>query len=327
MKDLSYVAAATTSNASAVAVSYPGAMFLAGGTTVVDLLREGVFQPEVLVDIGGLPLREIRIDGDFTRIGALVSNSEVAWNPAIRRMFPVVSEAILAGASGQIRNMATTGGNLLQRTRCPYYRDLTAPCNRRSPGTGCAAIAGINRSHAILGASEHCIATHASDFAVALTAIDAQVLVEGAGGPRTFPLTALYLQPGDTPEHETTLRPGEVILAVLLPHVAAHGRSLYLKVRDRRSYEFALASAAVAAEREGERIHNVRISLGGVGTVPWRARAAEAALEGQAPTELRFAAAADAELAAAQPRKHNAFKVPLAKRTLVTALQRLMAMS
>jgi xanthine dehydrogenase YagS FAD-binding subunit len=326
MRDISYAAPDTVPAGIALG-GEPGALFLAGGTTVVDLLREGVFQPEVVVDLGALPLREIRLDGNFTRIGALVSNAEVAWNPAIKRMFPVVAEAIMAGASGQIRNMASTGGNLLQRTRCPYYRDLTAPCNRREAGTGCAAIDGMNRSHAILGGSEHCIATHASDFAVALTAVDAQVEVEGPGGSRRLPLGELYLLPGDTPELETTLRPGELITAVLLPHAAAHGRSLYLKVRDRQSYEFALASAAVAGERQGAVLRNVRVALGGVGTVPWRARAAEALLEGFACDAGRFAAAADAELASASPRKFNAFKVPLARRTLVTALERLAALS
>jgi xanthine dehydrogenase YagS FAD-binding subunit len=323
VKDISYVAAKSSSHAIAAASRDSGSMYMAGGTTVVDLLREGIFAPEVIVDVSSIPLRDIRVDGDSTAIGAMVSNSDVAWNPAIRAMFPVVSQAILSGASGQIRNMASTGGNLLQRTRCPYFRDLTAPCNRRSPGTGCAAIDGFNRSHAILGGSEHCIATHPSDFAVALTALGAVVRVQGSQGEREIPIEQFYLQPGSTPDRETTLKPGELILAVKLPHSPASGRSLYLKVRDRQSYEFALASAAVAAELNGGLLRNVRIALGGVGTVPWRAREAETVLEGKPPSELIFESAADAALAGAHPLRHNAFKVPLAKKTLVTALLRL----
>jgi xanthine dehydrogenase YagS FAD-binding subunit len=327
MNEFSYIAADTVSGAIDAFGRYPDSMYLAGGTTVVDLLREGVLRPASVVDVSSLPLRDIRIDGDFTKIGAMVSNSDVAWNPGIRRMFPVISEAILAGASGQIRNMASTGGNLLQRTRCPYFRDLTAPCNRRSPGTGCAAIAGFNRSHARLGGSDQCIATHASDFAVALTALDAQVRVSGSEGERDIAITDFYLKPGNAPHHETVLRTGELITAILLPHSASSGRSLYLKVRDRQSYEFALASAALAAEYDGGILRNVRVALGGIGTVPWRSRSAEAVLEGQPATPLLFAAAADAELAAAQPLQHNAFKVTLAKQTLISALQRLIATS
>jgi xanthine dehydrogenase YagS FAD-binding subunit len=323
MKDISYIAAGSPSQALDAVQGHSGAMFLAGGTTVVDLLREGVFTPELVVDIGSLPLREIRVDGDWTVIGAMVSNSEVAWNPAIRAMFPVVSQAILSGASGQIRNMASTGGNLLQRTRCPYYRDLTAACNKREPGTGCAAIVGFNRSHAILGGSDHCVATHPSDFAVALTALDAVIQVRGARGDREFPISELYLEPGATPERETSLGSGELIIAVKLPHSSSNGRSLYLKVRDRKSFEFALASAAVAAEVTDGRLRNVRIALGGVGTRPWRARSAEALLEGKPPSALAFSAAAEEALATAKTLHHNAFKVPLAKKTLVQALQRL----
>jgi xanthine dehydrogenase YagS FAD-binding subunit len=238
-------------------------------------------------------------------------------------MFPVLSEALLSGASGQIRNMATTGGNLLQRTRCPYYRDLTAACNRRTPGTGCAAQGGFNRSHAILGGSDHCIATHPSDFAVALTALDARIRLAGPAGDREVPITEFYRLPGETPEQETVLRPGELILAVVLPHPESARSSHYLKVRDRQSFEFALASAAVAAEITDGIWRYVRVALGGVGTVPWRARAAERELEGRRASAALFAAAAEAELAAAQPRAHNAFKVPLARQTLVTALGQL----
>jgi xanthine dehydrogenase YagS FAD-binding subunit len=219
--------------------------------------------------------------------------------------------------------MASTGGNLLQRTRCPYFRDLTAPCNRREPGSGCAAIEGFNRSHAILGGSDHCVATHPSDFAVALTALDAIIHVRGPQGERDIPISEFYLQPGVTPERETSLQAGELILEVRLPHTRSSAKSLYLKVRDRQSFEFALSSAAVAAEVSEGVLKGVRIALGGVGTVPWRAREAEAVLEGKPPSELLFAAAADAALQAAHPMRHNAFKVPLAKKTLVTALLRL----
>jgi xanthine dehydrogenase YagS FAD-binding subunit len=304
-----------------------GSIYLAGGTTVIDLMREGVLAPKVLVGIDALALRDIQVGADWTTIGAMASNSDVAWNPAIKAMFPALSQAILSGASGQIRNMASTGGNLLQRTRCPYFRDLSSPCNKRLPGSGCAALAGFNRSHAILGTSESCIATHASDFAVALVALDARVTTKGISGERDLAVTDLHCEPGSSPNRETTLLPGELITAVKLPHSPFAKRSLYLKVRDRRSYEFSLASAAVAAEMKDGKFGDVRIALGGVGTVPWRARAAEDALRGRAPTQLLFAAAADAALEGAQTRRHNAFKVPLAKKTLVAALEDLAGMS
>lgn len=320
MKDISYISARSAPEAITAAEHNAGAMYLAGGTTVVDLLREGVFEPEVVVDIGSVQLGDVRVDGDSTTIGAMVSNSDVAWNPAIRAMFPVISQAILSGASGQIRNMASTGGNLRQRTRCPYYRDLTAPCNKRAPGSGCAALAGFNRSHAILGGSEHCIATHPSDFAVALTAVGAIVQVRGSQGQRDVAIGDFYLQPGSTPERETSLAEGELIVAVKLPHAPASTRSLYLKVRDRQSFEFALASAAVVADLKDGRLKDVRIAMGGIATVPWRARSAEALLEGKEPSDLIFTAAADAALEGARPLRHNAFKVPLAKKTLVAAL-------
>jgi xanthine dehydrogenase YagS FAD-binding subunit len=304
-----------------------GSIFLAGGTTVIDLMREGVFTPNVLVGIDPLPLRDIQVDADWTTIGAMVSNSDVAWNPAIKAMFPALSQAILAGASGQIRNMASTGGNLLQRTRCPYYRDLTAPCNKRIEGSGCAAIEGFNRSHAILGTSESCIATHASDFAVALVALDARVAIKGPSGERVIAITDLHREPGTSPSRENTLHAGELIMAVKVPHTAFAKQSLYLKVRDRSSFEFALASAAVAAEIKDGKFVDVRIALGGVATVPWRARAAEDTLKGKTPTTLLFATAADAALEGAIPRRHNAFKVPLAKKTLVAALQELTGIS
>jgi xanthine dehydrogenase YagS FAD-binding subunit len=323
MREVSYLTARSPEEAIEAAQRHPGSMFLAGGTTVVDLLREGVFTPEVIVDIGALRLRDIRVDGDSTSIGAMVSNADVAWNPAIRAMFPVVSQALLSGASGQIRNMASTCGNLLQRTRCPYYRDLTAPCNKREPGSGCAALEGFNRSHAILGGSDRCVATHPSDFAVALTALDAVVRVKGPGGERDIPIAQFYLQPGETPERETSLEKGELIVAVKIPHTPPSTRSLYLKVRDRQSFEFALASAAVAAEMRDGVMTGVRIAMGGVGTVPWKAREAEAHLEGKAATVLNFVAAAQAALAAARPLRHNAFKLALAGNTMVAALKEL----
>jgi xanthine dehydrogenase YagS FAD-binding subunit len=320
----------TTSRSVGTALQSAGeesAMYLAGGTTVVDLLREGVFEPRVLIGIDGLPLRDIKVDGEWTTIGALVSNSDVAWNPAIKAMFPVVSQAILAGASGQIRNMASTGGNLLQRTRCPYYRDITSPCNKRSPGTGCPSIQGFNRGNAILGTSDSCIATHASDFAVSLVALDARVALAGPEGEREIAITDLYRQPGDTPDRETNLRPGELITAVKLPHASLTRRSLYLKVRDRHSYEFALASAAVAAELRDGVYADVRLALGGVGTVPWRARSAEELLKGKAPSVLVHEAAAQEAMRGAIPRRHNAFKVLLAEKTIVAALNQLSQLS
>jgi len=327
MNDIAYVRTDSVRGAIDLSRSHVGSLYLAGGTTVVDLLREGVFTPAAVLDISELALREITVQPDSLTIGAMVPNSEVAWNAEVQANFPVVSQAILAGASGQIRNMASTGGNILQRTRCPYYRDLTASCNKRSPGSGCAAIGGYNRSHAILGGSDHCIATHASDFAVALMASEARLQLTGAQGDREVPLADFYLPPGDTPQRESVLRPHELIIAVKLPRTAAARRSHYLKVRDRKSYEFALASAAVAADADFTRMKTVRIVLGGVATLPWRCRSAEQLLEGQPPSLDAFTAAAEAALAGAQPRRDNGFKVALAKRTLIRALQNLTGVS
>jgi xanthine dehydrogenase YagS FAD-binding subunit len=327
MKDIAYARTDSVSAAIDLSRSQTGSLYLAGGTTVVDLLREGVFNPAAVLDISGLAFREIKVQSGFLVIGAMVPNSEVAWNPAIQSTFPVVAQALLSGASGQIRNMASTGGNVLQRTRCPYYRDLNASCNKRDPGTGCAAIGGYNRSQAILGGSEHCIATHASDFAVALMATDARLQLTGPQGDREIALADFYLLPRDTPHRENVLRPHELIVAVKLPQPAAPRKSLYLKVRDRKSYEFALASAAVGADADLSLLRNVRIALGGVATLPWRCRSAEQLLEGQAPSLAGFTAAAEAALAGAQPHRDNAFKVPLAKRTLISALQNLTGVS
>jgi xanthine dehydrogenase YagS FAD-binding subunit len=251
--------------------------------------------------------------------------SDVAWDARVRERYPVVSQALLQGASGQLRNMATIGGNVLQRTRCPYFRDTAMPCNKREPGTGCSALRGVNRGHAILGTSEHCIATHPSDLAVALAALDAVVRVRGRAGERAIPFGEFHLLPDAHPEREHVLRPGELITAIDLPALPFARRSLYLKVRDRASYAFALASAAVALDVAGGTVRDARIALGGVATKPWRATGAERALVGRAASRATFRAAAEAALAGAVPRKDNAFKIELAKRTLVRALEELSA--
>jgi xanthine dehydrogenase YagS FAD-binding subunit len=301
------------------------AVFFAGGTTLVDLMKLDVLTPRKLVDISRLPFSSIETDTAGVRIGANVRNSDLAHNWLIRERYPVLSEALLAGASAQLRNMATTAGNLMQRTRCAYYRDVNAKCNKRQPGSGCDAMNGANRGHAILGISEHCIATHPSDMCVALAILDAIVETQKRDGTkRTIPLDAFYLLPRDTPERETVLEHGELITHLRLPDMPMARRSRYLKVRDRASYEFALASAAVAWELDDKKIVRARVGLGGVATKPWRSREAEAALEGQAAKRETFRAAAEAALAGAKPRKHNAFKVELAKRTLVFALEELL---
>jgi xanthine dehydrogenase YagS FAD-binding subunit len=299
------------------------ARFLAGGTTLVDLMKLHVEQPRVLVDVNALPLTTIaEVPDGSLRVGALVRNSDMAHHPLIRSRFPLLSQAILAGASAQIRNMATTAGNLLQRTRCPYFRDTAAACNKRVPGSGCAALDGCTRMHAVLGTSEHCMATHPSDMCVALSALDALVCIEGARGARVVPLTDFHLLPGDHPERETVLGPGELITSIDIPPLAYARRSAYVKVRDRASYAFALAAAAVALDVRDGAIADARIALGGVATKPWRSREAERALLGQNLRPASFRAAADAALADAVPRRHNAFKIELAKRTLVRALTR-----
>jgi xanthine dehydrogenase YagS FAD-binding subunit len=305
------------------AASAEGARYLAGGTTLVDLLKLHVERPSVVVDINTIPLTRIERQPDGgVRVGALARNSEMAHHELVRTAYPLLSQAILAGASVQVRNMATTGGNLLQRTRCYYFRDTTAACNKREPGSGCGALEGYNRAHAVLGISEHCIATHPSDMCVALAALDALVRVLGPHGERTIPFREFHLPPGEHPERETTLEPGELITAVDIPALPFARRSIYLKVRDRSSYAFALASAAVALDLQGGVVREARIALGGVGTVPWRAREAERLLGGHVPAIDVYRAAADAALAGAVPRAHNRFKIELAKRTLVRALTR-----
>jgi len=303
----------------------PHAKFLAGGTTLVDLLRLNVETPDTLVDINALPLAKIEaLPGGGVRIGALVRNSDLANDKAIRQRYPVLSEALLSGASPQLRNMATVGGNLMQRTRCYYFRDAISPCNKRQPGSGCAALEGYNRIHAVLGTSDKCIATFPGDMPVAMAALDAVVRTRRRNGAeRTIPLADFHVSYGDEPARESVLEHGELITAVDLPAVPWLARSTYLKVRDRASYEFALASAAVALDLEGGRggrIRAARVALGGVATKPWRSHEAEQALTGAKADEAAFRAAAEAALQAAQPQKHNGFKIELAKRTLVRAL-------
>ncbi|HTM04296.1 MAG TPA: xanthine dehydrogenase family protein subunit M [Vicinamibacterales bacterium] len=328
MFPFTFQAAADEDAASRAVRATPGARFLAGGTTLVDLMKLNVERPSVVVDINALPLTAIEeLPDGGVRVGAMVRNSDMANHPAIRSRYPFLSQALLAGASPQLRNMATTGGNLMQRTRCYYFRDTAMPCNKREPGSGCAALDGHNRIHAILGTSAQCIAAHASDMCVPLTALDAVIHVNGERGPRTIPIGEFYLLPGDRPEVETALEPGELITAVDLPPLPFVTRSVYVKVRDRASYAFALASAAVALDLGDGRIRNARIALGGVGTRPWRAHAAERTLAGARPGAAAYQAAAAAALEGAAPRTHNAFKIELAKRTLMRALARAEALA
>lgn len=295
--------------------------FVAGGTTLIDLMKLDVEQPRQVIDINHLPLDRIENlpDGSL-KVGALVRNSDLAHHPRVVRDYAVLSQALLAGASAQLRNMATTGGNLLQRTRCMYFRDVHMPCNKREPGSGCSAIDGFNRTLAILGTSEHCIANNPSDMNVALTALEATIVIRGTGGERKVPIGEFFVLPGDTPQRETVMQPGDLITHVTLPPPRAGVKSHYLKLRDRASYEFALASAAVALGIDGGAIRHARVALGGVGARPWRSPEAERALQGQPANAATFAAAADAALRDAKPQSQNAFKIELAKRCLVHAL-------
>lgn len=298
--------------------------FVAGGTTLLDLMKLNVETPARVLDINRLPLDKIesRADGGL-RIGATARNSDLAHHPVVQRDYSVLSQSILQGASAQLRNMATTAGNLLQRTRCVYFRDTAMPCNKRAPGTGCPAITGHNRTLAILGTSEQCIATNPSDMCVALAVLDATVHVLGVRGPRAIPFEEFHLLPGSTPERETVLEPGDLITHVDLPPPIAGSRQVYLKLRDRASYEFALASAAVVLQIAGGtgRVGEIRIALGGVGTRPWRSREAESALAGQPADTEHFETAAQAALRDAKPRSENRFKIELARRCLVHALE------
>ncbi|GAA4603446.1 xanthine dehydrogenase YagS FAD-binding subunit [Actinoplanes octamycinicus] len=298
-----------------------GAVFLAGGTNLVDLMKLGIATPDVLVDVNKLPLDGIdELPAGGIRVGSGVRNSDLAADRRIRAAYPVLSQALLAGASGQLRNMATTGGNLLQRTRCRYFMDATMPCNKHRPGSGCPARDGDHRNLAILGGSEACVATHPSDMAVALTALDAVIQIDGPTGARSIPVTDLYRLPGDTPEHDTTLAHGELITAVDLPALPVAARSAYRKARDRASYAFAIGSVAAALSVEDGLVSDVRLAFGAVAPKPWRATVAEAALRGQPATEERFRAAAEAELAAATPLRDNAYKIPLIRNLTAAVL-------
>jgi xanthine dehydrogenase YagS FAD-binding subunit len=296
--------------------------FIAGGTTLLDLMKLSVETPNKLIDINKLPLDKIETtSGGAIKIGAMVRNSDLAFHPYVKAHYQVLSEAILAGASAQLRNMATTGGNLLQRTRCVYFRDTEFACNKREPGSGCAAMEGDNRTMAILGTSDNCIATNPSDMNVALMALEATIHITGKEGEREIPISELYTLPGDTPDVENTLKPGDVITHVTVQPMPSGSTSTYLKLRDRASYEFALASAAVVTQVQNGKISYARVALGGVGTIPWRAPEAEKVLLGVQPTQENFRKAAEAALQNAKPRAHNKFKVELSKRCLTHALK------
>lgn len=305
----------------AVQLSSATSRFIAGGTNLLDLMKENISRPEHLIDITGLPLHDIqqRADGSLL-IGALVSNADLAWHPLIEQRYPLLSQAILAGASPQLRNMASTGGNLLQRTRCYYFYDTGVPCNKREPGSGCPARTGLNRIHAILGASDQCVATHPSDMCVALAALEARVHVEGRGGVRIIEFADFHRLPGDTPQRDNLLADDELITAIELPADRLASHSHYLKVRDRASYAFALVSVAAALELDGDQIIDARLALGGVAHKPWRDRAVEALLIGQTVSRETFSAAADALLQDAAPLAHNGFKLKLARRAIIRAL-------
>ncbi|MCP9970175.1 xanthine dehydrogenase family protein subunit M [Actinomadura madurae] len=321
MRPFGYARAADVGTAIATVREHPGGAFLAGGTTEVDLVRQNVLRPDVLVDINDLPFHQVEDlpDGGL-RIGALARMSDVAEAPGVVERFPVVSQALLLGASAQLRNMASMGGNLCQRVRCVYYRDATSPCNKRDPGSGCAAMDGFHRGHAVLGTSDACIAAHPSDVAVALVALDAVVHTRGPAGERTIAIDDFFLLPGRIPEREHPLEHGELITSIEVPALPMARRSAYLKVRDRASYEFALVSVAAAVDVRDGILTAVRLALGGVATKPWRARAAERSLTGGPAAREAFATAAAHEMAAAVPRPLNSFKVELARRTIVRAL-------
>ncbi len=321
MNPFRYERARDAASAVATLVGSPNAAFLGGGTNLVDLMKLGVATPDLLVDVARLRFDRVEATPDGgVRIGAAVRNSDLAADATIRGRYPVLAQALLSGASGQLRNLATTGGNLLQRTRCVYFQDVSTPCNKREPGSGCSAREGYQRYMAILGASPACIATHPSDMAVALAALDAVVRVQGPDGERGIPLAEFYRLPADEPQRDTVLGHGELITAVDLPAMPFAARSRYRKVRDRASYAFALISVAAALDVADGDVRDVRIALGGVAHAPWRARRAEEALRGAPATEASFRRAIDAELSAAQPLPGNAFKVPLARNTVVSTL-------
>jgi len=321
MKPFRYERASDASTAITMLAQATEGAFLGGGTNLVDLMKLGVAQPQLLIDVSHLPYNRIELLSDGSvRIGAAVRNSDLAADRTIRSRYPMLAQALLTGASGQLRNLATTGGNLLQRTRCVYFQDISKPCNKRQPGSGCPAREGYHRNLAILGASEACIATHPSDMAVALVALDAVVRMLGPNGERIIPLTSFHRLPDNEPQRDTVLEPGELITGVELPPLAFGTHSHYRKVRDRASYAFALVSVAAGIDVVDGIVRDSRIAFGGVAHVPWRARKAEAVLHGAAATEEIFGQAADAELADAQPLRGNAFKVPLARNMLVRTL-------
>jgi xanthine dehydrogenase YagS FAD-binding subunit len=315
-------AAITTAAQAKTAQQGAEVRYIAGGTTLLDLMKLNVETPGRLLDINRLPLDKIEMTGDGgLKIGATVRNSDLAHHATVRRDYAVLSQAILAGASTQLRNMATTAGNLLQRTRCAYFRDTAMPCNKREPGTGCPAITGSNRTLAVLGTSGHCIATNPSDMCIAMAALEATIHVQGPKGARAIPFGEFHLLPGNTPHRETVLEPGDLITHVTLPAPVTGSKQAYLKLRDRASYEFALASAAVVISTTGQNVTRARIALGGVGTKPWRSQEAEAVLVGQPANGANFRRAAEAALRDAKPQSENGFKVELAKRCLTHALQ------
>jgi xanthine dehydrogenase YagS FAD-binding subunit len=316
-----YSRASDVSDAVRQLAADPWAKLIAGGTNLLDLMKEDVERPTRLIDISQLPLREVAETSDGgLRIGALVPNTDLAYHPLVEQRYPILASAILSGASQQLRNMASTGGNLLQRTRCAYFYDTAAPCNKRRPGSGCSAIGGLNRMHAILGASDTCIATHPSDMCVALAVLDAKVHVTGRAGGRVIAFVDFHRLPGDAPQRDTTLAPDEIVTAVELPARGFPANYTYLKIRDRLSYAFALVSVAAALELDGGTIRDARLGLGGVAHKPWRDPIAEAALIGQAAEEAAFAQAAETVLRGARGYPHNAFKIDLARRAIVRAL-------
>ena len=321
MNRFDYVRPNTVAEAVQALGADPQARFIAGGTNLIDLMKYDVERPGRLIDITRLPLRDIVEHEGGLRIGALVTNATVAYDARVKERYPLLSSAILAGASAQLRNAASTGGNLLQRTRCYYFYDTATPCNKREPGSGCGAIGGVNRIHAILGASEHCIATHPSDMAVALAALEAVVQVSGPNGDRAIPLSEFHRLPGDDPAKDANLAPGEIIVAVDLPAKQFKDNYTYLKLRDRLSYAFALVSVAAALELDGESIRTARLALGGVAHKPWRNTEAEALLQGKPATRETFAAAADLILREAKPQSTNGFKIELARRAIVRGLE------
>jgi xanthine dehydrogenase YagS FAD-binding subunit len=323
MREFAYARARDVDSAVALVADNPGARYLGGGTNLVDLMKLGVERPDLLVDVTGLPLDEVTEDDDGgLRVGAQVRNSDLAAHPLVRHRYPMLSEAVLAGASGQLRNVATTGGNLVQRTRCGYFTDPSKPCNKRVPGSGCPAIEGLHHNLAILGASDHCVATHPSDLAVALAALDARVLVHDLVGPREVPLEDFYRPVGDRPDRELNIPDGTLVTGIVLPPPVT-GPSHYRKVRERASYAFAIGSVAALLSVEAGRVSEVRIALGAVASHPWRARVAERSVQGGPPTAAAFEAAAEAELDAARPLRDNAYKVPLIRNLIVAVLTEL----